>query len=144
MSSDPKWDPENLSDHHEKRVREDEDCIKIYPPDSPDPPVDKEEYRNLSRKAVSEAWIEGNFFHSEESEYRCFFADNDLVLAITNEKKRRYITCFHVHLWSQFRSDCKMTMEWTEGDCEQVLNRWIEKMKKDERWLDVEKHRREE
>lgn len=145
VSSSPDWDQENLTSHHEKRVRKNRNCTKIYPPDSPDPPVDEDEYRNLSRKAVKEAWVRGKFYCPEKKEDRCFFADDDLVLAITDKSGRTFITCYHVHTDSSlFRPDCEMSMERTKGDRRNEFDRWIEDQKKDEKWTNVEKYKREE
>ena len=135
----PEWRPQNLSRHHKKRVRKDDECVKIDPPDYPDPPIAEDEYKKLSKEVVREAWREATFYHCEEGEYRRFFVDEELVLSVTSDRKKYFITCYHVHTdKSLFRSDCEMTMDKTKDDRKEEFNRWVEDLEKEERWQNVE------
>ena len=65
-------------------------------------PVTVEEYRDRSVRAVTGAWCEyeaqGRDF--ERSAYlpaRVSYVDDDLVVAVTDLARTRFVTCFHEH-----------------------------------------------
>lgn len=133
----PEWEPDNFRDHYRKHLN-DEDCLKMYPPSRSGKPISEDEYRELSRKAVDKSWAEATFYHRERNEYRRFYADGDLILAITSDGGKYYITCYHKHLESYaFSNNCKAMMKRTEDDRKESFKRWVEDMENDGRWLKV-------
>ena len=67
-----------------------------------DRPVTVEEYRDRSVQAVTGAWCEyeaqgRNFERSAYLPARVSYVDDDLVVAVTNLARTRFVTCFHEH-----------------------------------------------
>jgi hypothetical protein len=141
----PTWSPENIKRHYKKRLEEDTDCKKVYPPNRSGGAISKSEYINISKKSTQKSWVEVLFYHEESGEYRKSFADDELVLSITTENERRFITCYHFHEggFSPFRSECEKTMDRTKDDRKELFERWVENKRKSEEWIDVTLERRE-
>ena len=103
----PEWKTRNLSDHLEKRARLDLSCLRqmLRLEESEKPLI------GLYRKRSEEVYLNYVFVAEYEKletdkskkgfgEYRDLrvqFTDRELVLAITNDKRTVFITCFHYH-----------------------------------------------
>jgi|GEM_PF-3072214 len=92
--STPRWSSDNLQDHYEKRLRNDDRCwreiLKI------DRSMTQQEYEKASQEAYEKAALE------YEAAYRdrwpaVYRVDKKTVLAIISRDKSRWITCYHRH-----------------------------------------------
>lgn len=97
----PSWTDGNLARHHAKRVRQNPGCFEDLLGIA-DRSMTVEEYRDRSVRAVADAWCEyeaqGRDF--ERSTYllaRASYVDDDLVAAVTDLARARFVTCFHEH-----------------------------------------------
>src|SRR5262249_7010034 len=97
----PSWTEGNLSRHHAKRLRENPDCFEELLGIT-GRVMTVEEYRDRSVRTVANAWYEyeaqGRDF--ERSTYLpawVSYVDDDLVVAVTDPVRARFVTCFHEH-----------------------------------------------
>lgn len=98
----PTWDPANLEKHYKKRYYVDRGCIEKLTGSSPGT-LSKEEYKQKSLdilerpimawKAEAETAV-GRINHAA----REYVIDRDLALSVLNEKRTKFITCFHLHI----------------------------------------------
>lgn len=100
-TASPTWTEGNLANHHAKRLRENPECFEDLLGIT-GRTVTVEEYRDRSVRAVTDAWCEyeaeGRDF--ERSTYlpaRASYVDDDLVVAVTDLARARFVTCFHEH-----------------------------------------------
>jgi hypothetical protein len=96
------WDPGNLRKHHQDRLREDPGCFEDLLRLPSGSTMTESQYELRSLDAVANAWAEyeGEGQDRRTGEYRearAYFVDDDLVVAITDGFRRRFITCFHEH-----------------------------------------------
>jgi hypothetical protein len=97
----PFWTQSNLADHHAKRVRETpgcfEDLLGII-----GRALTLEEYLERSIQTVADSWCEyevqaRDFVRDSYLNPRAIYADDDLVVAIVDIGRTRFVTCFHEH-----------------------------------------------
>lgn len=121
------WREKNIKKHYEKRKSKDRECKIVYPEDKRSSGISIEEYRKLSKEAVESAWAKAEFYHEKSGYFRKIFADEDVLLSITESNGNRLETCFHLHYEVE---KCKNMMERAVGDRKNAFLRWVE-MKKD-------------
>jgi len=97
----PSWDPNNLTAHHQRRIAADAGCFEELLGCAAGHTVTEAEYDAASRAAIVGAWAE---FEAEKhiaphtyDPATATFADDRLVVAVTNLSRDRMITCFHEH-----------------------------------------------
>jgi hypothetical protein len=97
----PNWDPKNLTHHHQKRVTRDKGCFEdlmgIQGRD-----MTEAEYEQRSQVAYNNSWAEYECisWDADARAYRppaAYFADEELVIVITDLARVNFITCFHEH-----------------------------------------------
>jgi hypothetical protein len=99
---EPKWDPENLTDHHKKRLYESRGCIEKLLGKHAGTLTEKE-YEEFSKRVLDRPLMAWQAFSESEPnkgdhEHREFVLSKDLAMSILNEFRSRFITCYHLHL----------------------------------------------
>jgi len=98
----PVWDHHNLEKHYKKRLYVDRGCIERLSGTSPGT-LSKDEYEQKSHEILDRpimAWkaeaetSTGSNNHTT----REYVMDQDLALCVLNEERRKFITCFHLHM----------------------------------------------
>lgn len=100
-TASPAWTEGNLANHHAKRLRENPGCFEDLLGIT-GRTVTVEEYRDRSVRAVTDAWCEyeaegRDFARSTYLPARASYVDDDLVVAVTDLARARFVTCFHEH-----------------------------------------------
>lgn len=101
----PSWTEGNLARHHAKRTRENPGCFEDLLGIT-GRTVTVEEYRDRSVLSVTGAWCE---YEAESRDFerntylpaRASLVDDDLVVAVTDMARTRFVTCFHEHFQSR-------------------------------------------
>ncbi len=97
----PSWTPNNLSRHYRKRINHDagcfEDLLGITGRSMTEP-----EYEQRSINAFNNAWAEyeGEGRNVAARAYyppSAYFVDDELVVAITDIGRNKFLTCYHEH-----------------------------------------------
>jgi hypothetical protein len=97
----PSWDPQNLTNHHQKRISKDKGCFEdLMGINGRD--MSEAEYEQRSQEAVAKSWAEyeGEGRHVAASAYyppAAYFVDDDLVVAISDTLRNTFQTCYHEH-----------------------------------------------
>ncbi len=95
----PKWDYGNLSHHAKRRMKEDASCLKILL--GPEKKLSDEDLRNLSEKVYAQPRLIYSAQTKNEfgvyGEVRMHFIDAKLLMAITDKRRAKFITCYHLH-----------------------------------------------
>lgn len=97
----PAWEENNLRRHHKERLEKDPGCLEDVLGITGHP-ITLEQYRAISHQVVRQCWAE---FEAQKRNGRiggyhdpsAYFVDNDLLTAITDLRRARFITCFHEH-----------------------------------------------
>jgi hypothetical protein len=97
----PSWPDGNLARHHAKRIRENPGCFEDLLGIT-DRSMTVEEFRDRSDRAVDGAWCEyeaqgRDFDRAAYLQARASYVDDDLVVAVTDLPRARFVTCFHEH-----------------------------------------------
>ena len=97
----PSWTEGNLVRHHAKRLRDNPGCFEDLLGITARS-MTVEEYRDRSVRVVAAAWCEyeaqgRDFDRSTYLEPRVSYVDDDLVVAVTDRDRARFVTCFHEH-----------------------------------------------
>lgn len=97
----PTWHPNNLARHHRKRVTRDRGCFEaLLGITGRTVTTSQYEARSLDAFANSWAEYECEARNVEAGEYyppSAYFIDNDLVVAITDLTRGKFLTCYHEH-----------------------------------------------
>jgi hypothetical protein len=101
----PLWAEKNVERHHAKRLRETPGCFEELL-GLTGRPMTAEEYRDRSEKTVSDSWCEyeaqgRDLARSIYLDLRAYYVDADLVVAVTDVPRARFVTCFHEHFDSR-------------------------------------------
>jgi hypothetical protein len=95
----PKWDPKKLSEHVEKRSNVDTGCLESLLGLSR--PLLNGDLRALSEKVYNQPRLIFSAQTKDEfgvlRDTRCHFVNASLVMAITNLKRSKFYTCYHLH-----------------------------------------------
>lgn len=97
----PTWIPTNLTRHHQKRITKDAGCFEDLLGINGRTMTERE-YEARSIQAYQNAWaeFEGEGRNIGAGEYyprSAYFVDGDLVVAITDDHRDEFRTCFHEH-----------------------------------------------
>lgn len=97
----PSWDPNNLTAHHQKRITADAGCFEELLGCAAGQKVTEAEYAAASQAAIAGAWAE---FEAEKhvapntyDPVRVTYADDRLVVSVTDWPRSQMITCFREH-----------------------------------------------
>jgi len=97
----PNWDATNLTTHHQKRITADKGCFEdlmgIAGRD-----MTEAEMEQRSQDVVANAWgeYEGEGRNVQQMSYyppAAYYVDDDLVVAITDQPRQEFQTCYHEH-----------------------------------------------
>ena len=95
----PKWNPNKLYEHVKKRSNVDSGCLESLL--GLTRPLLNDDLRNLSEKVYRHPRLIYSAQKKDEfgvfRDPRCHFVDAKLVMAITNVKRSKFFTCFHLH-----------------------------------------------
>jgi hypothetical protein len=99
----PNWDPNNRRSHFQRRLAADPGCFESIL-GIKGRTMTEAEYERTSQDAVTNAWAE---FEAEKKDFnggvgayepgRATYADDKLVIAVTDLPRNSFITCFHEH-----------------------------------------------
>ena len=102
----PRWKPDNLRRHHQKRMRKDAGCLEDLLGTNGHP-ITELQYEERAERAYSDAWAEyegegrdyeaGKFEAGTYVPARAYFVDEQLVVAITDLWRSEFVTCYHHH-----------------------------------------------
>jgi hypothetical protein len=101
----PLWLNNNLAHHHAKRLRENPGCFEDLLGVS-GRSITAAEFEHRSVQAVADSWLEyeaqsRDFASSSYRSAGMHYVDNDLVVAITDQTRSKFVTCFHEHFDSR-------------------------------------------
>lgn len=97
----PAWQPNNLANHHRKRVSRDSGCFEDLLGIT-GRSITESQYETRSWDAFTNSWgeYEGEARNIEAREYypaSVYFVDDELVVAITDIPRSTFLTCYHEH-----------------------------------------------
>jgi hypothetical protein len=97
----PRWNPRNLTRHYQKRLTTNPGCFEEVL-GIVGTTMTESQYEQRADDAVNNAWgeYEGEGWNVQYREYtkpRAYYVDDDLVVAITDEFRNDFVTCFHEH-----------------------------------------------
>lgn len=97
----PNWEPNNLTRHYRKRLQRDPGCFESLLGIAGGV-MTEVDYDFRTEAAHDHAWgeYEGEGWdvqNREYSELRAYFVDDDLVVAITDDFRNEFVTCYHEH-----------------------------------------------
>jgi hypothetical protein len=101
ISSAPEWDSKNLRDHADKRANVDLNCMETLLGIAPAQLLPGH-LRAKSESVFAQPILiyEGQHYDTARGcfgDTRACYVDNDMVLAVTDMKRERFITCYHKH-----------------------------------------------
>lgn len=97
----PTWNPTNLRRHHRERLRKDPGCLEELLGISGSA-ITEAQFEAVSHQVVRDCWAE---FEAQKRNARnggyydaaVYSVDENLITAITDKRRARFITCFHEH-----------------------------------------------
>ena len=98
----PDWDPHNLEIHYKKRLYVDRGCMERLNGSSPGS-LTKGEYEQKSHEILDRpimAWKAEAETRTGRNNHtsREYVLDKDLAVCVLTEDRRKFITCFHLHM----------------------------------------------
>lgn len=126
----PDWDQGNLVRHHFKRITKDAGCFESLLGIT-GRSMTKTEYQARAAKAVQHAvfdWVADvpleSFRAYPQLSTRCYFVDDQAVLAVLNQHRTKFFTCFHKHFRHPHGIDPRPGE--SAGQIALKLSRWID------------------
>lgn len=120
----PYWREEKLKHKIQKRMQEDRKCEIIYPNNENEDVISVDNYKRISKNAVKDPYIEVEYYHRKSESNRKAFADEKILVSITEEEGNRFETCFHLHFSVR---ECERIMKMTKEDRKRIFEKWIDR-----------------
>lgn len=119
----PYWREEKLRDKIQKRMQEDRKCEIIYPNAEDEGVISVDDYKRISKNAAKNPYIEVEYYHRKSGCNRKAFADEKILVSITEGRGNRFETCFHLHFSV---GECNRIMKMTKEDRKRIFEKWID------------------
>ncbi|MCS4139526.1 hypothetical protein GGQ13_002981 [Salinibacter ruber] len=121
------WKNEKFEDKIRKRMQKDTDCEIIYPSNKEEKVISIDDYKEFAKNVVKNPYIEVKYYHRKSGCNRRAFANEEVLVSITEAEGNRLETCFHLH----FSVDrCEEIMGMTKEDRKRIFEDWIDRKNK--------------